>query len=223
MKNILCLWSGGIDSTCMVLEYLRKGYHVDCCYVKLHNNVVKTRMELQAIDFIYNDLQKIFERKITKNQNTFDIDLHYTGDTKLKQFPIWLNCLINAIHINHDMVAMGYIMNDDAISYLEEFKKVYYSYSFLFDNNIPEIEFPLSKVKKREIFSAVPIEIAKKTVFCETPFEEEGEIYKPCGSCETCEKRRYYEKRGYIPNDLIVFGERWIEKGDVVELIKKES
>jgi 7-cyano-7-deazaguanine synthase in queuosine biosynthesis len=209
MKKVLCLWSGGIDSTYMVWSYLKWGYEVDCCYVKLHNNVVKTKMEMEAIDKIYDHL-KLFGN-INKLNNTFDITLDAPGNAVIfKQMPIWINCLISSICKDHNEVAMGYIMNDDAISYLDDIKKVYDSYEPLFnwryeDVKMPEIKFPLAKVHKSEIFTTIPIELGKLTVFCENPLEGNAGEFIPCGHCHTCSKRKFYEEQGNVPDELKVF------------------
>ena len=41
-SKVLCLWSGGLDSTFMLIKYLMAGVEVETCYVKFMNNVYKT-------------------------------------------------------------------------------------------------------------------------------------------------------------------------------------
>lgn len=197
-KKVFCLWSGGIDSTYMIYKYLKEDYYVSCGYVKITNNVNKTETELKAIDnmlpffrsfdnFMYEDI--ILETTINKS---FILDF--------SQIPIWILSILTTS--GYDKVGIAYVMNDDAISYLNELKNIYNSYRELSSNSeLPELEFPLSKIKKEYILISIPDELKKYTVFCENPILNKNNKYEICYSCSACRRRFELEINGDIPLD----------------------
>lgn len=117
-----------------------------------------------------------------------NIGIENLSDSRLlfMQMPIWI---IAALYVNPSIqkILIGYCMNDDAISYLDEIKKIYHSYKHLMsDKKMPKLGFPLSKTKKREMFITMPEEISQLTVFCENPT---GKI--DCGRCDSCERYKH--------------------------------
>jgi hypothetical protein len=88
---------------------------------------------------------------------------------------------------------MGYVMNDDAISYIDDIKRVYNSYKSLSDSLVP-IKFPLKKFKKEMIIDELPEKYSELTITCEEPRIKgngNAEIldYDACGYCPACKRQ----------------------------------
>ncbi|MFW6242767.1 MAG: hypothetical protein ACOC2W_01275 [bacterium] len=197
-KTVFCLWSGGLDSTYMIWDYLNKGYFVKAGYVEIKNNKHKTKIELKAIKEmvkIFNEYNFVYLDKIT----TISINNGFSFLTNFSQIPIWLLSIL----IDHecDKIAIGYVMNDDAISYLDDFQKIYKSYKSLYkyeDKKYPILEFPLKKENKEYIYNSLPENLRKHIVFCETPILK-NKKYIPCLKCDSCKTRLYLELNDIIP------------------------
>ena len=52
MKDILVLASGGLDSTYLIYDNLKKGNNVTALYVTVENNPTKNKSELMALELI---------------------------------------------------------------------------------------------------------------------------------------------------------------------------
>lgn len=57
----LVLWTGGLDSTSLVLKLLQDGHHVTAAYIEIENNDTKTERELHAISEISKYLNMKFD------------------------------------------------------------------------------------------------------------------------------------------------------------------
>jgi hypothetical protein len=181
-KRYLVSWSGGLDSTYLIHKLLQEGHSVSAFYTALFNNLNKTERETKAIE----EIRKIFEEN-PKFRMLGTNKIEFAGSANcllLKQVPAWICSVICFADSQYTTAAIGYIMNDDAISYLTEIKAIYDSYRGISDN-LPELEFPLLKVKKREAWYGLPETIRTHITWC----EEAG--HKTC-TCHAC-SRMFYE------------------------------
>jgi len=140
MKRVLIPWSGGLDSTALIFKNLEEGNHVTAVYFKLLNNSNKTKRELKAIHEILKHMMK-YNLTFSYLEKTSSIELcNVTTHYNLSQPPIWL---FSSFHYlgNIDEVQISYIMNDDAISYLDDIKNLYDSL-LKFSKDKPELCFP---------------------------------------------------------------------------------
>lgn len=101
----------------------------------------------------------------------------------LSQPPLWILFSQYIVDFQIDEIQIGYIMNDDAISYLEDVRNLYDAYKPFIVANRPKLEFPLTKMKKRDILNQLPEFIVKNISYCEL-YDE-----KNC-KCESCKKHR---------------------------------
>lgn len=189
-KTVLCLWSGGLDSTYMVYNLLRQGYDVDFIYVEIVNNDYKVLRENAAIDA----LMKTFESmdlpgKIT---NRFDTKLTVAFPSKLiftQLFP-FIYGILNFISDHHEYVSMGYVMGDDMVSFIPELKSLWKKIgNFLAFQKLPSLEFPLIKRNKLSIYEDLPLELRQDITWCETYSTEKVDN---CGLCIPCKKMAMY-------------------------------
>jgi 7-cyano-7-deazaguanine synthase in queuosine biosynthesis len=187
-EQIAVLWSGGLDSTYLVYSALRAGSTVTPIYVQINNNCEKPAYEEIARKKIRESFCRMALPGILCEDLKLNIGVENLSDSRLlfMQMPIWI---IATLYVNPSIqkILIGYCMNDDAVSYLAEIKKIYHSYKHLMsDKKMPKLGFPLSKIKKREMFIAMPEEISQLTVFCENPT---GKI--DCGRCDSCERYKH--------------------------------
>ena len=170
--NRIILWSGGLDSTYLIQKSIEDGWHVDAYYFRIVNNNVKSKMELTAIDKIrtHFDINNFQYKGIIT-----EITIKSTNDYRLifSQLPVWLFSMLYTIsqygydkHVKEE-ICLGYVMNDDAISFLNDIRYIWNSYSSVIHNReLPKLVFPLSKIKKDEIINLITPELIQLTLTC---------------------------------------------------------
>ena len=195
MAKYLVAWSGGLDSTYLIFHLLQQGHSVEAVYVELKNNEYKVKCELKAIEKITELLTEIcISRKWDFRYKGIatKIDAVYCTNLSFKQYPMWLLGLLSAVQDYTDYVAIGYVMNDDAISYLCDFKNIWDSYKPIVHKHV-DLVFPLSKHKKIEMYYDIPYNIRELLWVCEQPA-----VDKPCGDCDPCKRAM----REYNPGNI---------------------
>lgn len=204
-KKIAIAFSGGLDSTYLAYESLKKGHSVSLFRVNIDNNWKKNVVEESASREIISQLEKDFNTRIEYSR-LGDIGMN-DCNLEMAQPPIWLFFLASSSG-NYDEIHLGYILNDCAISYLKEIENAFKAiYVFNKNKNIPKMKFPLIKTHKQQILNDLPKKYKKLTVTCENPrvkFERDTYLkmcsydfivdveYKECGDCDTCEKKKKY-------------------------------
>jgi len=207
MSHYLVPWSGGLDSTYLVWHLLSCGHSVDTVYFSLGNNSAKTTRELKARDKI----KKYFSSfsKFKDREKMFNIDVDDTSRcySDLAQVPAWITGIVYSCGNNkesfplstsgnhsYDYVALGYVMGDHAISFIEDIKKIYMAFGGLSAERqkLPKLVFPLKKMLKEDICNKLPNDILKEVTFCEERIDN-------CGKCAPCKRWKALEVDGYIP------------------------
>jgi 7-cyano-7-deazaguanine synthase in queuosine biosynthesis len=181
MKKYFVLWSGGLDSTYLVQKLLNDGHQVTAGYIEILNNVNQSERELKAVK----EMAKIFSKKHGTRFVFKDVLLKfelttYGGNMQLQQAPVWINVL-SCVPPDTDHVAIGYVMNDCAISYLEDFHMIFRAYTGLMNKPIT-VEFPLTKMDKYTMWHALDTEYKYLIQWCEDP------EYVKCGRCTSCKR-----------------------------------
>lgn len=196
-KMVIVLWSGGMDSTFLVQKYLQEGHKVNAVYFTLENNETKTKAELAATKKLAGLLEKTFTdgRFNFSYQAMGRAEVNRGGDIVAHQVPFWILAALFAIDESVNEVAIGYVQNDCAISFLEDIRKVYKAYQPFFSYKLPKLVFPLTKWSKQEIRNGLAIELMELCVWCECPHDILGanEVFEPCGYCDPCKRHRELE------------------------------
>jgi 7-cyano-7-deazaguanine synthase in queuosine biosynthesis len=190
-KRVTLLFTGGLDSTYLLYKNMQEGNAVRCLYTNIENNRNKTLTELAAAKTIIAEMDKEFNTYIELIVNDVNVRGH-SDYAMFHQVPIHLFSMIMSM-AECDEVQIGYCMNDDMISYLDDLKAVYNSYSNLMAKKLPELVFPLSKTSKYTMFDDLPHVYSKLVFSCENPIN-----HRACGYCDTCTKYEYYDKRNNI-------------------------
>lgn len=166
----------------MIYYYLQEGYDVHAYYAEIANNVLKTKQELTAIErmlpFLTRFKFKWHGKIVTAEMLLFEQNL------PLKQVPIWLL----AATWMPSPVAIGYVMNDCAISYLVELHGVAKAVSKLRREPL-HLLFPMIKCLKIDLWRDLPEELRKNVVWCEMPIKNlDDEHFTSCNECSACER-----------------------------------
>lgn len=204
-KRIGVLFSGGLDSTYLIRKNLEDGNVVTPYYIEIENNSNKIKLEKDRIEKIINLFKKDYGDLIRDVQYSVNIYVKVFENTLIfKQIPIWILGLLYSNNKFLDEFQIGYVMNDDAISYIKDIKKIYYSYNSILEKVIP-LKFPLIKYKKEMLLNELPQKYFDLTVTCEEPYiddeYENGLLkYRPCGKCEAC-NRILYERNDKFLSD----------------------
>lgn len=180
-KKAFVLWSGGLDSTYLIWKLLQDGYSVRAGYINLGE---QSKKELEVIE----KLTPLFENyAFTYVGKLATVDAKTANQSvQLKQSFLWLTSLLLMPLQENEKVAMGFVMNDDAISYMDEFKQCAKSLSTLCNSEI-ELMFPLIKTKKEEIWDNLPERFRTHVVWC----EKSHELELPCGECISCKRMKH--------------------------------
>ena len=193
-KKIGVLFSSGLDSTYLVWNNLKKGNEVYPIYFEIKNNQDKPILEKNRVSVLHTKFFEEFKNLIHPPKYVISVDvMDINTRLHLVQAPIWILGLLFSQIENIDEIQIGYVMNDDAISYIDDIKKAYNSYKTLSDNLIP-ISFPLRKTKKEEIVENLPEKYRELTITCEEPRikgNPNAEIleYHACGYCVACKRQ----------------------------------
>lgn len=194
-KTVAILFSGGLDSTYLFYKNLEEGNKVIPIYITIKNNTTKVAIEKRQIQLIYNSLGEHYPHLMYNIRYPLEVNIFDISDRLyFKQIPIWiLGMLYSELSSEVDEIQIGYVMNDDAISYLDEIRASYESFNH-FSEGLPKLVFPLSKLNKAQIKSKLPKKFADLTFSCEDP-EIIGTIdniinIKECGKCHPCCRKK---------------------------------
>ena len=190
-KKIGVLFSSGLDSTYLVWKNLKDGNEVVPIYIEISNNVTKTILEKNRIGLLLEKFREEFEIKIYDIEYVLTAGL--TADENslhFKQVPVWVMGMMFCQSMGLDEIQIGYVENDDAISYLKDIKKIYKSYKSIQDNLVP-LKFPLMKMKKYMMAQELPEQYLKLIFSCEYAkiigLESDDFIeYEACCKCAPC-------------------------------------
>lgn len=206
MKKIksYVLWSGGLDSTYLIQKLLSENPNqtVVAGYVEIMNNETKTKTELAAVEKMSNAFRILYPNRFTFKGTVYKCEVKQTSNwMPLLQMPVWISAVMSTTPHDVQEICIGYVMNDCAISYLNELQALMKTYATkLCQPNFPKIKFPLSKINKEEIHDNILAELKQHVVWCEMPEKEVNGTFKPCGRCVSCQHSPIYSR---IPKQVV--------------------
>ena len=197
-KKVAVLFSGGLDSTYLIWKTLKEDNEVYPVYVEIENNGNKTILEKNRIKLLVKEFRKEFtNEKDYSGRRIHDIEYVLrvsvsTSESSLffKQIPIWMFGTAFLQSLSIDEIQIGYVANDDAISYLDDIRKIYWSYQTICEP-MKKLTFPLSKIRKIEMAAQLPKKYLELIYSCENPriigsVDAEKIEYEPCCGCASC-------------------------------------
>lgn len=194
-KKVVVLFSGGLDSTYLIWDNLKRGNKVLPIYIDIGNNDVKTKIEKNRIKLLYDLFFDEFNELIETPIDVLKLTILYSlnDDLLFKQLPIWLLSILFVQDKYIDEIQIGYVSNDDIVPFVNDINKIYKSYKSILNNPTP-LKFPLLKKTKYQIANELPEKYMDLIVSCENPKIENSDNndniikYKPCCCCEPCKR-----------------------------------
>ncbi len=138
------------------------------CYINIKNNRNKTKIENKQRDKIISLFRNKYQTYINDESN-IEIGLQSNNTISLPQVPAWIMGLLYSIDSDITEVRMGYCMNDDAASYVEDIKKIWKAYQSISEHKLPKLTFPLLKRRKIQSKKNYQMIFFKKHFFVKIP------------------------------------------------------
>lgn len=223
-KKVIVLWTGGCDSTYLIHQYLKKGYWV----LPISFSIAQPSHQAFAERIVRNKLSQMFADKYP-NRLVEDITICEVGGFRCVGYNVsgvsQPGMAMFAISMIPDEwiqasseIAMGYVMADDAISYLQDIKSLYRAFKPMRSNltRWPKLVFPLQKTHKLDAYYKLleaydpEILVRSHITSCEDPaiYIPNGNIedpnrlvIAPCLSCVSCE--RHMRTTRHLPPVII--------------------
>jgi 7-cyano-7-deazaguanine synthase in queuosine biosynthesis len=188
IMKVICMFSGGLDSTFLLLKTLEDNHEVYPVYVDAYIDGLQKKLEIQQSHKIIDILKKRFSR--LHSLTTVPITTTASSYIALNQPPIWLLGAMLALNDTTmvDEVRIGYVLGDQAIAYIDDIKKLWKALmSFIKVDylKLPKVTFPYKKWSKSDIYSCLDHDISSEVSWCESPKEEDGK-FVACGHCHSC-------------------------------------
>lgn len=199
-------FTGGLDSTYLVYSLLEEGRDVILFYVNLNNNDSQRFAEKLAIKKLINQFEIDYPNRKIQYKEIGDILINYSqylevdnrvdySYNQLIQASVWIlfTTFVNIV----DEIHFGYVMNDDAISYLRDFKKIHKSYQRLMtEGKKSKLKYPLTKMSKDDIKKFLPTKYKELISYCDMPkirFTLKTNQIRiiPCNECASCQRMNF--------------------------------
>ena len=199
-KNVAVLFSSGLDSTYLMYKNLEDGNNVLPIYAQILNNENKTKIEKQNVKMLYHLFHEKYSNQIERPLFVSEVNIHGSHDLMFKQLPIWIFSILYLPFSEIDEIQIAYVMNDDAISYIDDIKKLFRAHKFLHRCKQPKLVFPLTKIDKGTMMDRLPDNYKQYMTSCECPellpyhmkvnkpSIEKLQYYRPCGNCVPCQR-----------------------------------
>jgi len=185
-KRPLVLWSGGTDSTCLVIDLLKEG-DIDVLYIDIANNVIPQRHEKKAIT----KLKCLILDANLPGKIISEYKFGYSTISVTKQIyaqpALWINAAAYIADTDiHSSVNLGYVRADDAWYYRTEIMNLYTAMNDLVSEGkeVP-LEFPLKWDSKTMLIERLKKFVYFKQVMRLIYWCEKGTKIQ-CGECRSC-------------------------------------
>lgn len=198
-KRVTVLHSGGFDSNMLIMALACAGADVHASGIAADNLGASS-----THNGIERGIRKLFIDRLVDRENsklairrsTSTLQMGSNGVTRYRwqQMIMWIGLMPLISRSDDDVVCVGYIMGDEAISNLDKIKKVWDSQKWCYEygNVETKLEFPLSRVHKAELegYARYLIEqhdldptVLNLNWLCEL---NTGGWFNTCGHCPSC-------------------------------------
>jgi len=205
--TILCMYSGGIDSTGVLHLLMTDKKYVDhpliVHHIHIWNRENRAKAEAVAVGSVLSYYQKHTDREFTVTESVFNT----TGFAPFQsnRFPFDMDVCaffsgnICAARKDIGIVAMGRTKTDvdsggdNFMRRMSRAQAIFKSVLSLEEMELPEYVFPVVDYTKKEIWDFLPEEVRNNTWWCRRPIYQEGQPPKVCGKCQTCKDVKAFE------------------------------
>lgn len=196
----LVLWSGGLDSTAILLYFLKENIPFETLYISLENNEKKVKEELLARRKILKALQDYYGVKIT--DRTINVPSVKFKKNLAVQPILWLFGMVQCTHENIKNICLGYVRKDDFWYIKHSFERAYYHLNCLDidGRNFPSLYYPFEWYDREDLVDKYYLDDIGSCIFpmiwvCENPDEKNI----PCKKCSPCVRfkgvHKYFKKK----------------------------
>lgn len=208
--TILCMFSGGIDSTGVLHRLMTHPDFVEHPLIVHHIHIMnrenRTMAESAAVNSILSFYQKNTERKFLVTESTFNT--RGFAPLRSNRFPFDMDVCaffsgnICAARKDIEFVAMGRTKTDvdsggDNFMYrMKRAQSIFKSVMSLEDTTLPKYIFPVVDFTKKEIWDFLPEQVRNNTWWCRRPIYKEGRRPEACGKCQTCKDVKEFANAG---------------------------
>jgi len=189
--EILLMFSGGLDSTAVFLQLLKRDRKIHVHHMNLRNAEKRARAEAPAVrnilKYMRNEIGKSVRGDFIYSESTHEYPVYndrFMWDSDIVSFMAGSICLSNP-WIKY--VALGFTKSDSNPGIgirVERANKILGAFSA----NVTKI-YPVRDLTKKQIFYAMPEDLRNLTWSCRMPKYIDG-IAIPCDKCPTCEDIR---------------------------------
>lgn len=151
-KLPLVVWSGGMDSTAIVIDHFINNKRFDTVFVKVGNNVHQQKKELSSRKKILNKLTKKYG-KVHRNDIIVDFISVESRNLPLIQPKVWVDAIMYGVDLyDYSEILFGYILSDHFWRVRDHMLDIFESYRKISHTGcFPEIKYPLEFYDKDEI------------------------------------------------------------------------
>lgn len=199
-KRVLQFWSGGADSTYLVLQNLLCQNKLYLTYLDIQNNGEKPKRETTARNVLKEDISIFCDyfnlrKPIYLEDHHIKINHEIQSSGAPQQIMFAMTALL--IGINYDEIQMAVVAGDSMCG--SDFnKKIVEVYREHFHDDFPDITYPIQEMSKETIYLALKgydkllgTNFVKHITVCES-------VGKPCGKhkvCHPCQTQAQVLKR----------------------------
>ncbi len=198
--TILCMYSGGIDSTGVLHQLMTNERYVDhpliVHHIHIFNRENRAHAEAIAVKKILAYYKSNYSRQFVVTESTFNT----MGFAPLRsnRFPFDMDvCAFFAGNISAARKDIGFIAmgrtktdvesgGDNFMKRMERAQAIFKGVLSLEENATPEYIFPVVNQTKGAIWQMLPPEVRQNTWWCRRPIYPENANPRPCGKCITC-------------------------------------
>lgn len=195
----LIVFSGGLDSTCVLDRAMSEYKYVETMYVIGNQHPNKSAIELDR----RREIEKILKKKhpdctIVKD-TVFDMNtairMFPPVDGKLDQVTTWLYAAMYIANgTKHNEVQMGYLYSDSSSVFHRDMQKAWDILMNVTKHHPIPLKFPIEKFGKREVVRYMSLdepELFNVAWWCEDPNTKEQAddhiLFEECGHCVPCQ------------------------------------
>lgn len=210
--TILCMFSGGLDSTGVLHKLMTEKPFTDLNlivhHVILQNRENRALAEMGAVEKILGYYQQNMpDRNYTYTQSVFNTE----GFAPLRgnRFPFDMDvCAFTASNIaviRKDIryIAMGRTKTDivsgassDFNQRMERAQTIFKAVYSLEKEPLPQYVFPVKDMTKQDIWNYLPDTVRSASWYCRRPVYQKDKTAKPCEKCPTCKDVQEFISNG---------------------------
>lgn len=207
-KNLLCMYSGGLDSAAMLYQVLNDEAYSDHVvhvhHMHLRNVERRAPAEAAAVKNTLAYFKAHYPDRLTYSECT----LEYHFMTKGFLFDIEVGAFMSANIASRDKRIVGIVRGQTKSdfdvggeAYLQRGKRAQDIYDSLmqFEDFKPPFITPLVEMTKEEIWHSIPADLRRLTWSCRRPVYKENKAI-PCGQCSPCNEIKEIIKRDHVKN-----------------------